>query len=112
MVQFSKDDHQHNAPIEDIPECTKNLCKNQVRPIDLSLYSGTISVETRLTVSRTTLNEEQPPMTVEARIMSHSELTAAIVAACTKALKAGMSQEDVAAVLARVQELIEAGDAE
>jgi hypothetical protein len=51
-------------------------------------------------------------MTVMERLMSNAQLTQALTDACVKALKAGMSNEDVAAVLARVQEIIEAGDDE
>jgi hypothetical protein len=51
-------------------------------------------------------------MTMMEKLMSNAQLTQAVTDACVKALKAGMSAEDVAAVLARVQELIEAGDDE
>jgi len=40
-------------------------------------------------------------------LMRHAELVAVLTNACTAALKGGMSKEDVAAALARIQELIE-----
>ena len=41
-------------------------------------------------------------------LMTHAELTQAITAACIKAMEAGMDKADVAAVLARIVELLEA----
>ena len=49
-------------------------------------------------------------MSTEKRIMSHNELTAAVAAAALAALKAGMSKEDVAAVLTTIAGLVEAED--
>jgi hypothetical protein len=49
-------------------------------------------------------------MSAERAINVHAELTAAITDACAAALKAGMGQEDVCAVLARIDELIEAAE--
>lgn len=49
-------------------------------------------------------------MSLESRLMTHSELTAALTAAIIAALKAGMSKEDVAAAVQRVLELLESED--
>jgi hypothetical protein len=43
-------------------------------------------------------------------IHMHAELTKAVSDAVVKALKAGMAHEDVAAILSRIVELLEAGD--
>lgn len=43
-------------------------------------------------------------------IAMHAELTKVVSDAVVKALKAGMSREDVAAILTRVSEMLEAGD--
>ena len=42
--------------------------------------------------------------------MVHAELVQAVTDACVKALNAGFAREDAAAVLARVQELLEQED--
>jgi hypothetical protein len=41
-------------------------------------------------------------------LMTHAELTQAITAACAKAMEAGLDKADVAAVLNRIVELLEA----
>jgi hypothetical protein len=42
------------------------------------------------------------------RLMTHSQLTADVTAACVKAMEAGMGKADVAAALTRIVELLEA----
>jgi hypothetical protein len=51
-------------------------------------------------------------MTVMEKPMTNAQLTQAVTDACVKALKAGLSYEDIAAVLARVTEILEGGDDE
>jgi hypothetical protein len=51
-------------------------------------------------------------MSAEKAVTTHAELTAAVSAACQAALKAGMSSEDVCAVLTRIGELIEGAEEE
>lgn len=41
------------------------------------------------------------------RIAAHAELINAVTVACTEALNAGTSREDVSAALARIQELLD-----
>ena len=52
----------------------------------------------------------EPIMKPVERLMTHSELTAALTAAIVAALKAGMSKEDVAASVQRVLDLLESED--
>lgn len=49
-------------------------------------------------------------MTALETLMTNGRLTQAVTEACTAALKAGLSKEDVIAVLARIQELLENSD--
>jgi hypothetical protein len=46
-------------------------------------------------------------MSAEKALMTHSELITALAAAASKALKAGMSKDDVHAALVSVTELLE-----
>jgi hypothetical protein len=75
------------------------------------VYAYRYNLVERLTVDRDT-QRGATSMTVTEKLMSNAQLTQAVTDACVKALKAGMSPEDVVAVLVRVQELIEAGDDE
>ena len=46
-------------------------------------------------------------MSAEKTLMTHEELVQALSAACQRALKAGMSKDDVKAILDNLGELIE-----
>jgi hypothetical protein len=51
-------------------------------------------------------------MTASEVLMAHAKLTERVTAATLEAIKGGLTRDEVAAVLARIQEIIENGDDE